>query len=75
MSNNGMKGKRVLVTGSGTGIGREIGLEFAREGASVVFHYAHSEMGQPLQLKKSIRRMANQRYSKRISMMLIPSRA
>ena len=45
MSNNEMKDKRVLVTGSGTGIGREIGLEFAREGASVVFHYAHSEDG------------------------------
>ncbi|MBI4550896.1 MAG: 3-oxoacyl-ACP reductase FabG [Candidatus Latescibacteria bacterium] len=40
-----MEGKRVLVTGSGTGIGRGVGLEFAKEGASVVFHYAHSEGG------------------------------
>lgn len=40
-----MEGKRVLVTGSGTGIGRGVGLEFAKEGAEVVFHYAHSEGG------------------------------
>lgn len=40
-----MKGKRVLVSGSGTGIGREIALEFAREGAAVVLHYFHSEKG------------------------------
>jgi NAD(P)-dependent dehydrogenase (short-subunit alcohol dehydrogenase family) len=40
-----MEGKRVLVTGSGTGIGRGVALEFAREGASVVLHYAHSEAG------------------------------
>jgi NAD(P)-dependent dehydrogenase (short-subunit alcohol dehydrogenase family) len=37
-----MKGKRVLVTGSGTGIGKEEALEFCREGAAVVFHYSHS---------------------------------
>lgn len=38
-------GKKVLVTGSGTGIGREIALEFARQGADVVLHYAHSDKG------------------------------
>ena len=40
-----MKGKRVLVTGSGTGIGKGVALEFCREGADVVFHYAHSRDG------------------------------
>jgi NAD(P)-dependent dehydrogenase (short-subunit alcohol dehydrogenase family) len=40
-----LAGKRALVTGSGTGIGREIALEFARQGADVVLHYAHSGAG------------------------------
>lgn len=40
-----LKGKKVLVTGSGTGLGREIALEFARQGADVVLHYAHSAEG------------------------------
>jgi NAD(P)-dependent dehydrogenase (short-subunit alcohol dehydrogenase family) len=40
-----MQGKRVLVTGSGTGIGQGVAMEFAREGADVVFHYAHSSQG------------------------------
>lgn len=40
-----MPNKRVLVTGSGTGIGREIALEFGRQGADVVLHYSHSSSG------------------------------
>ncbi|HEX4424785.1 MAG TPA: glucose 1-dehydrogenase [Terriglobales bacterium] len=34
-----LQGKKTLVTGSDTGIGHEIGLEFARQGSDVVFHY------------------------------------
>jgi len=37
--------QRVLVTGSETGIGKGIALEFAKCGASVVLHYAHDEEG------------------------------
>jgi NAD(P)-dependent dehydrogenase (short-subunit alcohol dehydrogenase family) len=44
-NNTRLAGKRALVTGSGTGIGREIALEFARQGADVVLHYAHSGAG------------------------------
>ncbi len=40
-----LAGKCALVSGSGTGIGREIALEFARQGADVVLHYAHSAPG------------------------------
>jgi len=40
-----MSGKRVLVTGSGTGIGRGIALGFARQGAAVAVHYSHSSAG------------------------------
>ena len=40
-----MKGKRVLVTGAGTGIGRGIALAFAQAGADVALHYSHSAKG------------------------------
>ena len=40
-----LAGKLALVTGAGTGIGRGIAIELARQGADVVLHYAHSEAG------------------------------
>ena len=40
-----LQGKKALITGSDTGIGHEIGLEFARQGADVVFHYVQSDSG------------------------------
>jgi glucose 1-dehydrogenase len=40
-----LEGIRALVTGAGTGIGREVALEMGREGAEVVLHYAHSDQG------------------------------
>lgn len=40
MSSEGkLKGRKALVTGAATGIGREIAIEFARQGADVVLHY------------------------------------
>lgn len=40
-----LTGKRVLVTGAGTGIGQGIALGFARAGAVVAVHYSHSAAG------------------------------
>src|SRR5260221_5089516 len=37
--------KRALITGAGTGIGREIALEFARQGADIFLHYSHDSSG------------------------------
>ena len=45
MSNKKNHSKRVLVTGSGTGIGKGIALEFAKKGAMLALHYSHSVDG------------------------------
>jgi NAD(P)-dependent dehydrogenase (short-subunit alcohol dehydrogenase family) len=44
-SNQKLAGKLALITGSGTGIGREVALECARQGAHVVLHYSASKRG------------------------------
>src|SRR5258708_5312617 len=40
-----LSGRKALVTGADTGIGREIALEFARQGADVALHYCHHPEG------------------------------
>lgn len=59
-----MKGRKVLVTGAGTGIGRGVALEFAKEGAAVVLHYSHSQGGADAAVEE-IRRAGGQACSLR----------
>ena len=42
---NYMRGKRVVVTGTGTGIGQGIARGFSQAGAAVAVHYSHSAAG------------------------------
>jgi NAD(P)-dependent dehydrogenase (short-subunit alcohol dehydrogenase family) len=52
MNEGKLAGKRALVTGAGTGIGREVAIEFARQGADVVVHYSHEPGGAESAIKE-----------------------
>jgi NAD(P)-dependent dehydrogenase (short-subunit alcohol dehydrogenase family) len=45
MADKPLLGKVALVTGSGRGMGREIALRLARDGASLIVHFSASEAG------------------------------
>jgi len=51
-----LKGKKALITGGASGIGREIAESYAREGADIVVNY-RSRQQEALDLKESIEKM------------------
>jgi NAD(P)-dependent dehydrogenase (short-subunit alcohol dehydrogenase family) len=51
--NKPLSGKIALVTGAGRGIGREIALPLARDGANLFVHYSGSDAGAKERLRRS----------------------
>ncbi len=62
MNASWLTGKKALITGAGTGIGRDIAMEFARRGADVVLHYAHSSAG-ALSAVSEVERMGRRAFA------------
>jgi 3-oxoacyl-[acyl-carrier protein] reductase len=57
-----LEGKIALVTGASRGIGREIALEFARQGANVVVNYAGSEQ-KALEVVEEIKKLGREAFA------------
>ncbi|MBO8176496.1 MAG: 3-oxoacyl-[acyl-carrier-protein] reductase [Bacillus sp. (in: Bacteria)] len=57
-----LEGKIALVTGASRGIGREIALEFARQGANVVVNYAGSEQ-KALEVVEEIKQLGREAFA------------
>lgn len=53
-----LKGKKALITGGASGIGREIAESFAKEGADIIVNY-HSRQEEALELKETLGRNYN----------------
>ncbi len=62
-----LTGKRALVTGASSGIGREIALELARGGCDVIVHYGRSEEAAN-KVVEQIRELGRQSISRQLSL-------
>ena len=53
-----LQGKCAVITGASRGIGREIALKYAKEGANIVLNYRNSEI-EALQLKEELDKLGS----------------
>ena len=53
-----LQGKCAVITGASRGIGREIALRYAKEGANIVLNYRNSEK-EALQLKEELDKLGS----------------
>ena len=53
-----LQGKCAVITGASRGIGREIALKYAKEGANIVLNYRNSET-EALQLKEELDKLGS----------------
>lgn len=54
VGHNRLKGRKVLITGGDSGIGRAVAIAYAREGADIAINYLPSEEKDALEVKKYI---------------------
>ena len=59
-----LQGKCAVITGASRGIGREIALKYAKEGANIVLNYRNSET-EALQLKEELDKLGSNNENER----------